>query len=1447
MGQLVDFTSVTDGTAGGGTGDNVMSAGGLVFTITAAGNWTANFDDGRFNFSEDLSAPDQLLDIRISVETGADLRFDSFRISVASSPEVLGGWSGSVNVQNAGGETGNYPDDSIGGGPYSYTASVSGSADEIRIYETYIPDTTSSPEITFWLDDVTYSTFIPEPIVTMSSGSVSFVEGGSAVVDGGLTLSDSNSSTLASATVAITEGLQSGQDVLVFANDGSTMGNIAASYNTTSGTLSLTSAGATASLAQWQAALRAVTYQNTSEDPTTTDRTISFTVNDGSLDSNTVSKSVTVAAVNDAPTATNLTQTVSFTEDGGAVAVGDIVVADAEPGDTITTTLTLSNPLSGMLSTGTFGSATSTFNAGTGVWTVTGSNADVNAALAAVSFTPAANWDQNTTITTRVRDAANTGPADGTITLNATPVNDAPTATNLTQSKSIAEGGSAVALDDIVVTDVDTGETVTATLTFSDSTAGSLSTGTYGSATSTYNAGTGVWSVTGSVADVNAALAAVALSPSADNDQDFTITTRIRDAAGTGPADGTITVDVTAVNDAPNVTVPSSINVTEDQATAVTGISFSDVDAGSSSVTATFSVPGGTLAASSGGGVTVGGTSSALTLTGTIADMNAFLAASNLMYQPGLNATSNVTLTASVNDGENTGSGGAQTDSGTLTLAITAVNDAPINSVPGAQSVQQDGSLVFNSGNGNAISISDVDAGTGNIGVTLAATNGIFTLGSMAGLIFSSGDGTADATATFSGSLASLNGALDGLTFMPAVGHIGSAGLEISTDDGGNAGSGGNQSDTDAIAIDVQSVAPTVQSVNSTAAAGAYKPGDVITLTVAFDQSVTVDTTGGTPSLLLETGATDREAIYVSGSGTNTLTFSYTVQNGDLSSDLDYQSTAAMALNGGTIQNGSGDDATLTLPTPGGASSIAGQKDIIVDGVAPAVTSVSVPANGTYSEGDTLDFTVNLSEDATVNGGPPRIAVNLATGGTVYADYLGGSGTSALVFGMTVKDGHGDNDGIALGSSIDLNGGSIRDAAGNDITPSLNNVGATAGVLIDAIDPAVASVSVPADGNYGTGQVLSFTLNLAEPVNFDQTLGSPRLVLQLDTGGTVYADYVSGDGTSALVFAYTVLAGDADTNGITVTGFDANGAVLQDAAGNDFDPTLNGLPDISGVRVNAPTGGDPDPEPPIDDPVIPGGATIIEAEPSQDGSPVTVAGNPGSVDEVQIAGNVILGEDLENAYLLGDGDYTVEGNDLDNVIYGNVGNTTIIASGGNDTIDGGWGFNSVVFSGSSSGYSIEIVDGIAEVTNLLTGDVSRLANVQELTFSDGTQPLFATSQIVLSGLYETFLGRGLDGGGFDFWMEQSAGGADPGSIAEGFLNSPEFAERTKDLTPEEFVSSLFNDFLDRDIDQAGFDFWVDAINDGLGYGDVALEFVLAQEIGTRLDELMDRGGWLAVA
>ena len=94
-------------------------------------------------------------------------------------------------------------------------------------------------------------------------------------------------------------------------------------------------------------------------------------------------------------------------------------------------------------------------------------------------------------------------------------------------------------------------------------------------------------------------------------------------------------------------------------------------------------------------------------------------------------------------------------------------------------------------GNGNAISISDVDAAGNPVEVTLTATNGAITLSQTTGLSFTAGDGTADAVMTFTGSAANINAALNGLSFAPTTNYNGAASLQIVTNDQGNSGSGG--------------------------------------------------------------------------------------------------------------------------------------------------------------------------------------------------------------------------------------------------------------------------------------------------------------------------------------------------------------------------------------------------------------------------------------------------------------------------------------------------------------------------------------------------------------------------------------------------------------------------------------------------------------------------------
>ncbi|MEY3575179.1 MAG: hypothetical protein RLZZ88_322, partial [Actinomycetota bacterium] len=120
--------------------------------------------------------------------------------------------------------------------------------------------------------------------------------------------------------------------------------------------------------------------------------------------------------------------------------------------------------------------------------------------------------------------------------------------------------------------------------------------------------------------------------------------------------------------------------------------------------------------------------------------------------------------------------------------------------------------------------------------------------------------------------------------------------------------------------------APTVVAVSATTASGGYGKYDNIDITVQFSAAVTVT---ATPTLALETGESDANASYLSGSTTDTLTFRYTVGAGHAATDLDYKATTSLS---GTIKltSDSGVNATKTLPSPGAAGSLGANRDIVI-------------------------------------------------------------------------------------------------------------------------------------------------------------------------------------------------------------------------------------------------------------------------------------------------------------------------------------------------------------------------------------------------------------------------------------------------------------------------------------------------------------------------------------
>ncbi len=153
----------------------------------------------------------------------------------------------------------------------------------------------------------------------------------------------------------------------------------------------------------------------------------------------------------------------------------------------------------------------------------------------------------------------------------------------------------------------------------------------------------------------------------------------------------------------------------------------------------------------------------------------------------------------------------------------------------------------------------------------------------------------------------------------------------------------------------------TVTSVTSTTANGSYLTGQAISIQVNFSQPVTVT---GTPMLALNSGGT---ASYTSGSGTSTLTFTYIIGTADTSNHLDYSSTSALTLNGGTITDGELNPAVLTLAAPGTAGSLGANTNFAINLTYTISGEVTFSTNGTPLSGVTVTLTGSVSNNYSLN------------------------------------------------------------------------------------------------------------------------------------------------------------------------------------------------------------------------------------------------------------------------------------------------------------------------------------------------------------------------------------------------------------------------------------------------------------------------------------------------
>jgi subtilisin-like proprotein convertase family protein len=248
---------------------------------------------------------------------------------------------------------------------------------------------------------------VPPALSGIEGSTLSYVAGsGQVPVTTTLAVADTDSANLTGATVAISGNYVASQDFLRF----SPQNGITGTFN--AGVLTLTG---TATVAQYQAALRSVAYENTSGSPSTATRTVSFRVTDPTnLNSNTLSRNIGVSLINQAPTLNPITDPPAVNEDPGLQTI-NLSGISAGPGEnqTLTITATSSNP------------------AVIPDPTVNYTNPNATGSL---TYTPIANQSGTAVITVKVKDTGGTvnGGIDEvtqTFTVVVNSSNDAPTFT----------------------------------------------------------------------------------------------------------------------------------------------------------------------------------------------------------------------------------------------------------------------------------------------------------------------------------------------------------------------------------------------------------------------------------------------------------------------------------------------------------------------------------------------------------------------------------------------------------------------------------------------------------------------------------------------------------------------------------------------------------------------------------------------------------------------------------------------------------------------------------------------------------------------------------------------------------------------------------------------------------------------------------------------------------
>ncbi|CAN2048059.1 hypothetical protein GMMP1_550002 [Candidatus Magnetomoraceae bacterium gMMP-1] len=400
------------------------------------------------------------------------------------------------------------------------------------------------------------------PILTGAGGITVYTENSAALsVASDITITDFDNIYMERAVISISQNYTLNEDILSFADTA----NITGTWDSQAGILSLTGSD---TKANYQSALRSINYENTSDDPNTLIRTVSFIINDGKAESNTISQTIIIIPINDAPVLMGASETTTYTENDTAIALADnFTITDLDDTNIESAKIIISqNYISSedVLSFSDTVNITGTWDSQAGVLTLTGSDIKANYESALKSIKYKNTSDDPNTLTITVSFVVNDGDADSntiTQTLIIIPINDAPILIGAGETITYTENASAISVaENITITDVDDINIESSEIIISQNYISSedvLSFSDTVNITGTWDSQAGVLTLTGSDTKANYESALRSIKYENTSDNPSTLTRTISFMISDGDADSnsiTQTIIIISINDAPVLT-----------------------------------------------------------------------------------------------------------------------------------------------------------------------------------------------------------------------------------------------------------------------------------------------------------------------------------------------------------------------------------------------------------------------------------------------------------------------------------------------------------------------------------------------------------------------------------------------------------------------------------------------------------------------------------------------------------------------------------------------------------------------------------------------------------------------------------------------------------------------------------------------------------------------------